>query len=67
MLSKPASIKKGCYTCQWLDNADMNLHEKIDQNIPCGSKKLLMLHSHAKASRLILLSIFYVRKKLHDP
>ena len=23
---KPSSIKKGCYTCQWLDNADMYIH-----------------------------------------
>ena len=26
MLSKPSSIKKGCYTYQWLDNIDMHLY-----------------------------------------
>ena len=30
MLSKPSSIKKGCYTCQWLDNVDMHLYSKCD-------------------------------------
>ena len=38
MLSKPLSIKKGCYTCQWLDNVDMYLYAKCDQNMPCSSK-----------------------------
>ena len=33
MLNKPSSIKKGCYTCQWLDNVDMHLYAKLDQNI----------------------------------
>ena len=31
-------IKKCCYTCQWLDNADMHKYAKVDQNIPCGSR-----------------------------
>ena len=38
MLSKPSSIKKGCYTCQWLDNVDIHLYAKFEQNIPCGSR-----------------------------
>ena len=37
MLSKPLSIKKGCYICQWLDNVDMHLYAKFDQNISCVS------------------------------
>ena len=32
MLSKPSFIKKGCYTCYWLDNVDINLYAKCDQN-----------------------------------
>ena len=38
MLSKPISIKKGCYTCQWLHNVDMHLYAKCDRNIPCSSR-----------------------------
>ena len=30
MLSKPSSIKKNWYTCQWLDNFDMYLYAKCD-------------------------------------
>ena len=37
LLSKPSSIRKGCYPYQWLDNGDMHLLAKFDQNIPCGS------------------------------
>ena len=37
VLSKPLSIKKGCYTCQWLDNVDMHSYAKFDQNISCVS------------------------------
>ena len=33
MLSKPLYMKKGYYTCQWLDNVDMHLYGKCDQNI----------------------------------
>ena len=29
--------QKGCYICQWLDNVDMHLYAKIDQNISCVS------------------------------
>ena len=28
MLSYPSSIKKGCLTCQWLDNVDKHLYAK---------------------------------------
>ena len=38
MLSKPSSIKKGGYGCQWLGNVDMHMRAKFDQNIPCGSR-----------------------------
>ena len=31
MLSKPTSIKKGYFTCQWLDNDDRHLYAKFDQ------------------------------------
>ena len=37
MLSKSLSIKKGCYICQWLDNVDMHLYAKFDQNMSCVS------------------------------
>ena len=37
-LRKPSSIQKCCYTCQWLDNADMHLYAKLEKNIPCGSR-----------------------------
>ena len=37
MLGKPLSIKKGCYICQWLDNVDMHLYAKFDQNMSCVS------------------------------
>ena len=29
MLSKPLSSKKGCYTCQWLDNVDMHCMQNV--------------------------------------
>ena len=29
MLSKPSSIKKSCYSCQWLENVDMNMYAKF--------------------------------------
>ena len=38
MLSKPSSIKKGCYTYQWLDNIGMHFMQDFDQNITCGSR-----------------------------
>ena len=38
MLSKPLSIKKGCYTGKRLDTVDMHLYAKFDQNIPCCSR-----------------------------
>ena len=28
-----SSIKKGCYKCQWLDNVDMHLYAKCDQEL----------------------------------
>ena len=37
-LSKPSSIKKGDFACQWLENVDMHMYAKYDQNIPCGSR-----------------------------
>ena len=37
MLSKGLH-KKGCYICQLLDNVDMHMYAKFDQNIPCGSR-----------------------------
>ena len=40
MLSKPSSIKKGGYACQWLGNVDMHMYAEFDQNIPCGSRVL---------------------------
>ena len=33
LLSKPLSINKCCYTCQWL-----NIVDTIDRNIPCSSR-----------------------------
>ena len=42
MLSKPLSIKKGCYTCQWLDNVDMHLYAIFDLNISCVSSVMSM-------------------------
>ena len=38
MLSKPSSTKKGRYTCQRLDNVDVQLYAKVSQNIPRGSR-----------------------------
>ena len=38
MLSKPSSIKKGCYICRWLDKVDMHMYAIFDENIPCGSR-----------------------------
>ena len=32
------SIKKDCYACKWLENVDMRMYAKFDQNIPCGSR-----------------------------
>ena len=40
MLSNPASIYKGCYTCQWLDKVDMHVYAKLYQNIPCGLRAM---------------------------
>ena len=40
MLSKPSSIKKGCYAYQWLDSVDMHLY---DQYIPCFSRVMTIL------------------------
>ena len=40
MLSKPSSIKKGCYTCQWLDSVDMHFY---DPYILCFSKDIGIL------------------------
>ena len=40
MLSKSLSIKKGCYICQWLDNVDMHLYAKFDQNMSCVSSAM---------------------------
>ena len=37
MLSKALSFKRGCYACQWLENADMHKFAKFDHNISCGS------------------------------
>ena len=38
MLSKPLSVKKGCWTFQSLDNFDMHLYAKFDKNIPSCSR-----------------------------
>ena len=38
MLSKTLVHQKGCYIYQWLDNVDMHLYAKCDQNMPCGSR-----------------------------
>ena len=35
MLSKPSSILKGGFACQWLLNVDKHVYAKCDQNIPC--------------------------------
>ena len=47
VLSKPSSIKKGGFTCQWLGNVDMHIFAKYDQNMikndqntPCGSRAM---------------------------
>ena len=42
MLSNSSSIRKSCYTCQWLDNVDMHLNAKCDQHIPCCSRDTLV-------------------------
>ena len=34
----PVHQKKGGYACQWLDNVDMHIYVKFDQNIQCGSR-----------------------------
>ena len=50
MLSKARSVKKGCYTCQWLDNSDMHLYAKFDQNIPCCSRVMsILLADHGRS------------------
>ena len=36
MLSKPSSIRKGRFACQWLGNVDMHVYVKCDQTIPYG-------------------------------
>ena len=33
---KNLALTKGCYACQWLDNVDMHMYAKFDQNILCG-------------------------------
>ena len=38
MLSKPSSMKKGYYPCQWLDNDDMHFYAIWNQNMPFGSR-----------------------------
>ena len=34
--------QKCCYASQWLDNVGMHTYAKIDQNIPSGSRDILL-------------------------
>ena len=40
---KALSIKKGCYTFQWLENVDMHLYAKFDQNMTRGPRVMSTL------------------------
>ena len=42
VLSKPSSIKKGGFACQWLDNVDMHTYAIFVQNI-CDSRVMKIL------------------------
>ena len=46
MLSKASSIKKGCYACQLLDNADMQIYVKFDQIKLCGLGVMIILTNY---------------------
>ena len=34
--------KIGFYACQWLGNGDLHTYAKVEQNIPCGSRVILL-------------------------
>ena len=51
MLSKPLSIKKGCYTCRRLDNVDMHLYAKYYQNIPRDSRAMSIFTQWPRTDR----------------
>ena len=38
MLSKPSSVQKCGFACQWLANVDLHMFAIFDQNIACGSR-----------------------------
>ena len=42
MLSEHSSIKTDCYTCQRLDNINMRLYAKCDQNMQCGARIMII-------------------------
>ena len=39
-MSKGLVHQKSCYACQWLDNVDMHMYAKFEQNILCGSRAM---------------------------
>ena len=74
MLSKPISIKKGCYTCQWLHNLDMHLYAKCDRNIPCtrvmstdGQTMRLYSHNDYNADPRVMQDYNADPRVVHEP
>ena len=58
MLSKASFIIEGCYARQWLDNVDMHLYANFDQNIPCGSR-VMIIFTNCERSHTVIIYIVH--------
>ena len=52
---KASSIKKGCYTCQWLDNVDMHWYVICDQNMSCDSRIMIILLTANGRTQILII------------
>ena len=55
MLSKPLSIEKGGFACQWYGIADMHMYAKYDQNTVTPELGTFSLTANERTHKVIIV------------